>query len=276
METKRVVFSDVTFHYQHGDDSGSQALEIENICFEEGKCYIITGACGSGKTTLAMLLKGLIKPVSGSIVLEKNNESLTEFQRDIGFAFQCPEEQFFKETVSEEIAFGPTMLGHEGIAESVEESLRAVGLPAREFRQRNPFELSSGEKRRVAIASVIACHPSWYLFDEPTAGLDPEGKELLVALIEGLVRKGKTLLIITQELALFSRLCDEIVLLDQGKLLLKTGVKAFFEHEGIETAVNSFPYHTKVLRVLQQRGWDVRVSILDAAEAASRIAASME
>jgi energy-coupling factor transport system ATP-binding protein len=273
MERNEVEFHGVTFHYQKNGDSAVPALDIGKLSFEEERCYLITGLCGSGKTTLAMLLKGLVQPTSGKITVHGCGKTLSEFQHSMGFAFQYPEEQFFKETVSEEISFGPTMLGHEGIEKSIGDSLQEVGLSVSNFAQRSPFELSSGEKRRLAIASIIACDPSWYIFDEPTAGLDPEGKQLLRALIKRLADKGKTVLIITQELALFAPLSDEIILLDEGRLIVQMESRAYFEHRGIALMEKWFPYHIRALRALRDMGWDLPVSILDPSEAATRISA---
>lgn len=273
MEARRVVLSDITCRYAEGGGAAPVALEVKHLAFEEGKCYLITGSCGSGKTTLALLLKGLLVPASGKLLLEHTDETLPEFQRGIGFCFQYPEAQFFNETVSGEISFGPTMLGQEHGAERIETSLRMVGISNPDIAACSPFELSFGEKRRVAIASIIACDPSWYIFDEPTAGLDPEGKRLLMDLTERLSGEKKTVLIITQELGLFSRLSDEIILLERGRLLARAHSEAFFEQAGIETITAGFPYHTRVLISLRKRGWDIPVSLLDPSEAAAAIAA---
>lgn len=272
MEERKVEFSGVTFAY----GAGEEALNIDDVCFSEGKRYLITGRCGSGKTTLAMLLKGLITPTSGTVLLRKSEETLAQFQRTIGFCFQFPEEQFFKETVEEEVAFGPTLMARGGITEAVKDSLDAVGVPFDDFAARSPFELSSGEKRRIAIASVIACNPSWYIFDEPSAGLDLKAKRVLLELFDRLANKKKTLLIITQELGLFAHLCDEIVLLDRGRLVVKAHRERFFETEGIEAIFSSFPYHIQILRTLRERGWRIPVSITDPCEAASKIVSLIE
>jgi energy-coupling factor transport system ATP-binding protein len=276
MERKRIVFSDVSFGYKDAFGSGTTALEVNNLCFEEGKCYVLTGPCGSGKTTLGLLLKGLIAPTSGSIALHESTETLPAFQNNIGFAFQFPEEQFFKETVEEEIAFGPTMLGHERISESIEKSLRAVGLRSRDFSQMSPLELSSGEKRRVAIASIIACRPSWYIFDEPTAGLDWEGRGFVRDLIEKLAEEGRTMIIITQELEIFARLCDEIIVLNQGKLLFASGWETFLGYGGDKVIEDFLPYHVRVLKELQKEGWDIPTPIVDPVEAAKWIAKKVQ
>jgi energy-coupling factor transport system ATP-binding protein len=274
MKSEKITFSNITFRYE-GQSDAAAALVIPSLALEAGKRYLITGACGSGKTTLVMLLKGLVKPTSGSIEIKETDKTLSEIRHTMGFAFQFPEEQFFKETVEEEIGFGPLLLGCENVSERVEESLTAVGLCFEDFARRSPFELSFGEKRRVAIASIIACNPSWYIFDEPTAGLDPEGKRALLELLERFTGPGKTMLIITQELGLFSRLSDEIILLDQGKVLAKRETKAFFDTEGSASVFSCFPYHIQVLAGLRDRGWDLPVSILDPSEAASRIVSSV-
>ncbi len=272
MKKESVELSDITFYYEPRGDMLPPALKTERLCFEQGKCYIITGACGSGKTTLALLLKGLVNPTSGSIVIQGNQRELGAFQRDIGFLFQYPEEQFFQETVAEEIAFGPRLLGLGDIGQRVEKSLRAVGLSGGDFNHLSPFELSSGEQRRVAIASVIACRPSWYIFDEPTAGLDPEGKQLLLGLMEQLVEDGNTVLIITQELGVFSRLCDEVLFMERGRVRIKTGIAEFLSCEGERFIADVFPYHIQVLRQLRKNGWDLSIAILDEVTAAAAIA----
>jgi ABC-type multidrug transport system ATPase subunit len=124
----------------------------------------------------------------------------------------------------------------------------------------------------VAIASVIACDPSWYIFDEPTAGLDPEGKQLLLGLITQLAEDGNTLLVITQELGVFSRVCDEVLLMEKGKIHIKTGIQEFFSCAGERPIIDAFPYHIQVLRQLRKNGWDLSVAILDEVAAAAAIA----
>jgi energy-coupling factor transport system ATP-binding protein len=276
MKTKRVVFSHVTFRYREGGDPGSRALEVDDLHLDEGRRYLLTGHCGSGKTTLAMLLKGLVDPTSGNLRIVNSQQSLRAFQRSIGFTFQFPEEQFFMETIAEEIAFGPTMCGVADTESRIRESLASVGLPYEAFALQSPFELSSGQKRRLGIATVIACCPSWYIFDEPTAGLDPEGKRIVVELIAKLAEEGRTVLIITQELGIFAQLCDEIIVLERGRVLVKTGTEAFFENAGNDALRDSFPYHIRVLAALREKGWDLPVSVLDPVAAAAKIAASIQ
>ena len=267
-----IAFSDVSFHYKKGSVRGEKVLKRLNLEFKERRCYLLTGPCGSGKTTLALLLKGLLLPTSGKILLRNDNLSLSSFQRSIGLAFQSPEEQFFKETVEEEVAFGPTMLKLNRIEEKVEGGLNTIGLPYEKFSRFSPFALSSGEQRRLAIASIIACEPSWYIFDEPTAGLDLDGRSKIIELIKNLMKEEKTVIIISQELERFIDLCDEIIVLKEGTLKLKTDTKTFLEEEKLDEIEHSLPYHIRVLRILRKRGWDIPVSITNPLHAASIIA----
>ncbi|MCK4234063.1 ATP-binding cassette domain-containing protein [candidate division WOR-3 bacterium] len=267
-----VVLKDVSFYYKSGNVKGEEVLKGINLEFQENKCYLLTGPCGSGKTTLALLLKGLLDPTSGKIFVKDDSIPLSSFQRSIGISFQFPEEQFFKETVEEEVAFGPTMLGLKDIGKKVKNSLDSVGLPYKKFSSSFPLDLSFGEQRRLAIASIIACEPSWYILDEPTAGLDIEGRDKVVELIKNLTKSKKTIIIITQELGLFIDLCDEIIFLEEGTVKLKANIKAFLEDESLDGLEISLPYHNRVLRILKKRGWDIKVSITNPQEAADVIA----
>lgn len=267
-----LILKDISFYYRRGNVKGKEALKGITLEFQENRCYLLTGPCGSGKTTLALLLKGLLVPTSGRIFLKSDEISFSSFQNSIGFVFQIPEEQFFKETVEEEVAFGPLMLGLKRIEERVKDGLNSVGLPYKKFRKLSPFNLSSGEQRRLAIASIIVCEPSWYIFDEPTAGLDFDGRSKIIELIRKLINEKKTVIIISQELELFLDICDEILMLENGWLKLKTDMNVFLEKDNLEELELLLPYHIRVLRILRKRGWNIPVSITDPIKAATIIA----
>lgn len=263
----RVLFEDVSFTYGNSNGTGERVLKKINLSFDEGRKILITGPCGSGKTTLALLLKGLVNPSHGRIYLEDSPLSIRDLQKTIGFSFQFPEDQFFKDTVEEEVKFGPELLGIQNIDEKLRKSIETVGLSFEKIRNRSPYSLSSGEKRRVAIASVFACEPRWFLLDEPTAGLDFEGRERIVELVKLLSEENRTVIIITQELEMFMDVCDEIVVLEEGRLKWKEEIKTFMERDNLQDMEISLPYHVRVFRELRRRGWDIPVSITDPQEA---------
>ncbi|TET17105.1 MAG: ATP-binding cassette domain-containing protein [Candidatus Cloacimonadota bacterium] len=267
----RIVFRDVSFCYNAGLTEERNALRGISLAFEQERCYLITGPCGSGKTTIALLLKGLVKPTAGSINIENAEKSRLSFQREIGFTFQFPEEQFFKDTVEEEVSFGPVLRCLDNIEERVRDVLNHTGLPYNTFRYNSPFGLSSGEQRKLAIASVAVCEPSWYIFDEPTAGLDFEGREKISALIHRLVSEKKTVIIITQELERFLAVCDEIVVFRKGELVFKEKKDILLEKEDLDEVECILPYHMRVLRELRRKGWSIPVSIGNSVEAAKVI-----
>ena len=266
-----IILKDVCFYYKRGNIKREDVLKGINLCLREGGCYLLTGDCGSGKTTLALLMKGLLTAQSGSITVEHSSMSLASLQKSIGYVFQFPEEQFFKETVKDEVSFGPITLGLDRIEERVKNALSDVGLEYERYSQSSPFTLSSGEKRRLAIASTIACEPSWYIFDEPMAGLDLEGRVQMINLVKHLIREKKTVLVISQELELFLEISDRIIVLKNGKAKLDCVRSTFLGKEDMDGMEVLLPYHIRVLRILRKRGWDIPVSIMDPKEAANII-----
>jgi energy-coupling factor transport system ATP-binding protein len=267
-KNRKLILKDIFYRYCPGSEKARNALENVNLEFSDDRCYIVTGNCGSGKTTLSLLIKGLITPTSGEVILEGNSIGLEEFRRSIGLIFQFPEEQLFNDTIEEEIGYGPHLRGVKMENGYVRKYMDMVGLSYDRFGKKSPFELSSGEQRRVAIASVIACEPSWYIFDEPTAGLDFNGRKRIIKIIEEIRKKGETVIIITQEIEEHINICDEIVALDSGKVKNRFDVKGFLESEELGDFELSLPYHTRILRILRSRGWSVPVSIFDPEKAA--------
>jgi len=218
-------FENVSFAYENSISPTSNQLEAINFAIRPGEVVGIVGRSGSGKTTLMQLCNGLLMPQQGRIVVDeqdinRTDYDLTALRRRLGLVFQFPETQLFAATVEEEIAFGPQQqnLGAITFQECVTNSLQLVGLNA-SFAGRNPFTLSQGEKRRVAIASVLAMQPEMLVLDEPTAGLDARGVAEISTILKDWLSPERTLMIISHDVDFIATPCSRVLVLEKGRLL---------------------------------------------------------
>ena len=209
--------------YNRGLPTERKALDNITFSASPGKILSVVGHTGSGKSTLAMHLNALIKPQSGDVIVDgisalSEPAKLKELRKKVGLVFQYPEQQIFAETVEEEISFGPRNWGAEPeqIRKQVQKAIEAIGVTS-ELMDKNPFALSGGQKRRVAIASVFASSPSYAVMDEPTAGLDFDGKQDLIRVINSCKSDGIGIIHITHDLELALTLSDTILILEGGK-----------------------------------------------------------
>ncbi|MEA3408897.1 MAG: ATP-binding cassette domain-containing protein [Candidatus Eisenbacteria bacterium] len=237
----RIALKDVTVRYDAGLPSATTALSGVGLAVEQGECVAVIGPTGSGKTTLLEVMAGLATPTSGVATVEPVGAA--RGLRDIvGLAYQFPESQFFEETVFADVAFGPA---RQGLAESeirvrVEEALTRAGLPAESFGERMPLSLSAGEKRRAAIAGILALSRPFLLLDEPTAGLDPTTAERIVDLVRSEVRAERGVVVVTHDLEFVEVVASRTVVMGHGAVLAdRTTVDAFsdaalFEGLGLE------------------------------------------
>ncbi len=237
------------------------ALDNINVAFEKGKITGIIGHTGSGKSTLASLMNGLLKPTEGEVLLFGENiwakpKEMVKIRSRVGLVFQYPEYQLFDETVESDIAFGPKnmKLPEEEIKERVRLASEFCGLSQRELK-RSPFELSGGQKRRAAIAGVLAMRPEVIVLDEPAAGLDPKGREeILSGLVEYKNTYGATLLLISHSMEDVARYADNIVVMKNGGVYMQGEVEEIFEKaEQLFDAALDVPQITKLFIELKKR-----------------------
>lgn len=223
----------------------------------------IIGPTGSGKSTLLQHINGLLRPTEGELEVEgihisREKQNLSELRKRVGLVFQYPEYQLFEETVEKDIAFGPTNLGlpPEEVDKRVQNAMERMGLDYASLHDRSPFEISGGQKRRVAIAGVLAMDPKVLMLDEPTAGLDPLGRRQLMETLRSLHREQKiTLIVISHSMEEIAFLCERVLLLKDGELQLDKRVEeafedvAFMEENGMDVPVIS-----RVMHELRQAG----------------------
>ena len=257
-----IKIENLTHVYMPKSPFEKKALDNVNLVIEDGEFLALIGHTGSGKSTLIQHLNGLLEPTSGRILVDDiditNKEAkLTEIRKKIGLVFQYPEYQLFEE----DIAFGPNNLelSSEEVSRRVKKSMEMVGLDYETYKNVSPFDLSGGQKRRVAIAGVIAMEPKVLILDEPTAGLDPQGRDDILEQIKLLHEKYKmTIVLVSHSMEDVGKLAQRIVVMNKGKVeLLGKPSEVFKEVETLEKIGLAVPQVTYLMRVLRERGFDV-------------------
>ena len=255
------------------------AVNDLNIEIMEGEFLGIIGHTGSGKSTLVQMLNGLITPTDGKVLLRdkdtnENKKKLREVRFQVGMVFQYPEYQLFEETVYRDIAFGPTNMGLTGdeLDKRVRESARFTGLKDK-LLDKSPFDLSGGEKRRAAIAGVIAMDPDVLILDEPTAGLDPQGRDKLLNQILSYHKERKnTVILVSHSMEDIARVADRILVMNKGNAeILAPKREVFAQGERLEKMGLRVPQITKITQLLQKKGIDLPDGILTVEEAFNSI-----
>lgn len=251
------------------------ALNNVNLEINEGEFIALIGHTGSGKSTLIQHMNGLLKPTSGKIIVDgeditKQGVKLTDIRKKVGLVFQYPEYQLFEETIEKDIEFGPRNLGlpDEEITIRVKRAMKMVGLDYEVYRNKSPFDLSGGQKRRVAIAGVIAMEPKVLILDEPTAGLDPKGRDDILNQIKVLHDEYKmTIILVSHSMEDVGKLAERIVVMNKGEIALEgTPNKVFKEIETLENIGLAVPQVTYLMRALKSKGFSVSDEIYTIAQ----------
>ncbi|MBQ2412662.1 MAG: energy-coupling factor transporter ATPase [Anaerotignum sp.] len=270
-----IKINHLTHIYNEGTTFEKVALNDVNIEIKTGEFIGLIGHTGSGKSTLIQHLNGIIYPTHGEILLDdenihKDKAKLKEVRRRIGLAFQYPEYQLFEMTVYKDVAFGPTNLGwsKEKIHESVVDALNIVGISP-EIYEKSPFELSGGQKRRVAIAGVLAMNPEVLILDEPTAGLDPKGRDEILAAIRKLhEERGITVILVSHSMEDVAKLVDRIVVMHRGQVAMTGTPREIFSHPmELEKMGLAAPQVSYVFAQLKAKGYDVPTDVYTVEEA---------
>lgn len=273
-----IELNELSFSYEMPDGRRLKALDGVSLRIADGESVGIIGATGSGKTTLLQHLNGLLKPAAGTVTVDgvdvgAKRVNRKEMCRIVGLVFQYPESQLFEETVFDDIAFGPRNLGldEDEVTERVKESLAMVGL-SEGVLARSPFSLSGGQMRRVAIAGVLSMRPRILVLDEPTAGLDPGGREDLLKRLSLLRReKSMTIIIASHNMEDIARLAERVLVLSQGRLVFDGPVREALTSLALEQFGIKPPPIMELMRRLGDVKRGVRTDVLDLVEAADEI-----
>lgn len=265
-------------------DTVFQHIALDNISFsiEDGEFIGLIGHTGSGKSTLIQHLNGLLKPSSGRILLDdmdinSKEVSLKAVRQKVGLVFQYPEHQLFEETVYKDVAFGPKnlRLDEKQIENRVKSSLEMVGLDYDEVKEKSPFDLSGGQKRRVAIAGVLAMKPKILILDEPTAGLDPRGRDEILNQIKTLHQKEKiTVILVSHSMEDIAKLVERIIVMNKGKVIYTDSPeKVFKEIDMLESIGLGVPQVSYLARELQNKGFPIEdfISVEEAKNAILKV-----
>ena len=259
----------LTYTYSQGSPFEKTAVDNVDIEIEEGEFVGVIGHTGSGKSTLVQHFNGLLRPTSGRVLLDgkdiwEDKKNIRTVRFRVGLVFQYPEYQLFEETVYRDIAFGPRNMGLSGaeIDSRVRSTAMAVGL-SDDILERSPFELSGGQKRRAAIAGVLAMYPQVLILDEPTAGLDPKGRDMILSQIEDYhKRSGCTVLLVSHSMEDVAKFATKILVMNESRLFCYDTPQAVFKRsEEIYDMGLSVPQITRVFDIMKKRGYDIHDEI---------------
>ncbi|MBP2071998.1 MAG: energy-coupling factor transport system ATP-binding protein [Thermoanaerobacterium sp.] len=269
-----IQVENISFIYNEGTPFESEALKDVSFTIEDNEFVGIIGHTGSGKSTLIQHLNGLLKPTSGRITINgidiTSTKNLKNIRREVGIVFQYPEHQLFEETIYKDIAFGPSNLGlpDDEIKMRVFEAMKTVGLDV-SMKDMSPFELSGGERRRVAIAGVLSMMPKILILDEPTAGLDPRGRDEILGKIKEIHEKYEmTTILVSHSMEDIAKLVNKIIVMHEGKVsLIGTPREVFKNVEKLEQMGLGVPQITYLMRDLRKNGIELPDDILTVDEA---------
>ncbi|MBO6247132.1 MAG: energy-coupling factor transporter ATPase [Anaerovibrio sp.] len=262
-----IELKNISYTYMPKTPFEHLALDDISITIPEGKITAIAGHTGSGKSTLIQHFNGLLKPNKGTILVDgvdigKKNTEAKAARRKVGIVFQYPEYQLFEETIAKDIAFGPRNIGcsEDETQERVKQAMDFVNLDYDNYAHRSPFQLSGGQKRRAAIAGILALQPKYLVLDEPTAGLDPKGRESLMEKFRRLHKeKGTTIVLISHNMDNIASYADNVIILNKGKVTMEaTPEEAFSKKEIISQAGLELPEVKTIMNELAQNGLEIQ------------------
>ena len=253
-----VEFRDVYYTYNRGDASEQRAVNGISFSVEEGEFVAVVGHNGSGKSTIAKLMNGLLEPDSGTVTVSgldtKSNKDIFDIRKTVGVVFQNPDNQMVATIIEDDVAFGPENIGlpSEEIRSRVDWALKSVGMY--EYREGTPFRLSGGQKQRVAIAGILAIKPRVIVLDESTSMLDPEGRAEVLKTIEKLNREEKMAVVMITHFMEEALLADRIVVMNEGKIYMQGGKEIFRREEELKSIGLTVPLAVRVAHALQKAG----------------------
>lgn len=271
-----IEINNLTHIYSEGLPFEKKAIDDLTLKIEENEFIGLIGHTGSGKSTFIQHLNGLLKPSSGEIIIDgtrvdKSGANLTDLRKKVGLVFQYPEYQLFEETIERDIAFGPGNLDitEEEVKRRVKSSMESVGLDYETYKDKSPFELSGGLKRRVAIAGVLAMEPKVLILDEPTAGLDPRGRDEILSEIKEIHEKRKiTVILVSHSMEDVAKIANRIIVFDKGSVFLDSNPREIFRNEDKLLSVGlGIPQITSLMRTLKKKGLDINEDAITVEEA---------
>lgn len=264
----QIKISNLSYTYLAKTPNEVEALHNVSLDIPEGKITSIIGHTGSGKSTLIQTLNGLLLPTSGEVRVgeyvvtnkKKKNKRIKELRKSLAIVFQFPEYQLFEETVEKDVAFGLKNYGYKEVEaiKLAHKALEEVGID-KSFYKRSPFELSGGEKRRVAIAGIIALNPDILVLDEPTAGLDPKGSKIILNLINKFNKEGKTIILVTHDMNIVLNYSDHVIVMNDGKVAFEGTPSDLFSGD-ISTYSIDVPELFKFVKLLESKGIKLDIS----------------
>jgi energy-coupling factor transport system ATP-binding protein len=277
-----ITLSHVSYTYQPGTPFEWKALDDVSMTIGDGEFWGVIGPTGSGKSTLIQHMNGLIKPTAGQVLVDgedltQKGVNLKQLRQKVGLVFQYPEHQLFGESIYEDVAFGPRNMGLSAseVDGRVARAMERVGL-SDSFRHRSPFGLSGGQARRVALAGVLAMEPRVLILDEPTAGLDPRGREEILSLVRSFPALGMSVVLVSHSMDDVAELADQVLVMHRGRVYMTGSPRELFARRAELEAIGlGVPAAAQLVDMLKARGWNLPDRAVTLDDAVSAILAAL-